>query len=246
MPHLHAHDLLHRDLKPQNVIVDGVGQPRIVDFNVSKNRGVADKTQTGTPRYRPPDLDDTGWTPAADVYALGATLFHLLTGRLLFPDGGVYAAVFQDPPPPSNLRPAIPKALDTYLLTLLAKDPSARPPAHTVPAQLRALANQIRPELLLDDTMRVRTTARNDIPGGPMSNTPLHFIWLLDSSHSMGMNGKITALNYAVRETIAHMRGHANDHPGKALMVRALTFNSGARWHIEEQIGRASGRERVL
>ncbi|MFD7838833.1 protein kinase [Streptomyces sp. NPDC059761] len=235
----HAAGVIHRDIKPHNLMLDGSGTVKVCDFGIARlddaTAGLTlDGQLPGTRAYMAPEqLSGKPVTRAADVYALGATLFHLLTGRLLFPDG-LYAAVFQDPPPPSSLRSAIPKALDAYLLTLLAKDPSARPPTHTIPARLRALAHQIRPELLLDDTMRVRTTARNDIPGGPMSRMPLHFIWLLDCSHSMSLNGKITAVNYAVRETIATMRWHANDNPGKALMVRALTFNSGARWHIEE------------
>jgi serine/threonine protein kinase len=83
--HLHAHGLLHRDLKPQNVIVDESGHPRLVDFNVSRSVDIADRTQTGTPRYRPPDLDATGWSPAADVFALGVILCELLAGRLVDP-----------------------------------------------------------------------------------------------------------------------------------------------------------------
>ena len=82
--HLHAHGLLHRDLKPHNVIVDGkTGIPRLVDFNVSRAVGSADRTQIGTPPYRPPDLSQTGWTFGADVYALGVILCELLAGRLL-------------------------------------------------------------------------------------------------------------------------------------------------------------------
>lgn len=81
--HLHRYGLLHRDLKPQNVIVDASGQPRIVDFNVSQSRELADRTQTGTPRYRPPDL--TKWSTAADVYSLGVILCELLVGRSVDP-----------------------------------------------------------------------------------------------------------------------------------------------------------------
>ena len=73
--HLHQHDLLHRDLKPQNVIVDDkTGLPRLVDFNVSRAVEVADKTLTGTPPYRPPDLERAGWGRDSDVYGLGAIL----------------------------------------------------------------------------------------------------------------------------------------------------------------------------
>ncbi|MFB6613255.1 protein kinase [Streptomyces sp. NPDC056367] len=233
----HAAGVIHRDVKPHNLMIDGSAAVKVCDFGVARlddaTAGLTlDSQLPGTLVYMAPEqLRGRPVTPAADVYALGATLFHLLTGRRLFFGEIPYAAVFQDPPPPSSLRPTIPQALDAYLLTLLAKEPSARPPAHTIPAQLRALASRIRAAPMPDD---VRTTANNDIPGGPMRSIPLHFIWLLDCSRSMLTSGKITALNYAVRETIPEMRSQASDNPGKALMVRALTFGGGARWHIAE------------
>ncbi|MDT0345286.1 vWA domain-containing protein [Streptomyces litchfieldiae] len=65
-----------------------------------------------------------------------------------------------------------------------------------------------------------------------MANRPLHFIWLLDCSGSMGVNGKITQLNYAIREAIPEMRKAAEDNPGAELLVRAITFSAGATWHL--------------
>ncbi|UCM87833.1 vWA domain-containing protein [Streptomyces marincola] len=67
-----------------------------------------------------------------------------------------------------------------------------------------------------------------------MASRPLHFIWLLDCSGSMGINGKITQLNYAIREAIPEMRKAADDNPGAELLVRALTFSAGAAWHLAE------------
>ena len=85
--HLHRNDLLHRDLKPQNVIVDQPsGRPLVVDFNVSRGIDEAGRTATGTEPYRPPDLLETGWTRGSDVYALGVILCELLAGRLLRPN----------------------------------------------------------------------------------------------------------------------------------------------------------------
>ena len=67
-----------------------------------------------------------------------------------------------------------------------------------------------------------------------MSTRPLHFIWIVDSSGSMDADGKIQALNSAIRETIPHMQGVAKENPNADVLVRALTFSTGAQWHISQ------------
>jgi uncharacterized protein YegL len=67
-----------------------------------------------------------------------------------------------------------------------------------------------------------------------MSTRPLHFIWIVDSSGSMDADGKIQALNSAIRETIPHMQGVAKENPNAEVLVRALTFSTGAQWHISQ------------
>jgi uncharacterized protein YegL len=69
-------------------------------------------------------------------------------------------------------------------------------------------------------------------PGGEMGARPLHFIWLADCSGSMSIDGKIQALNNAIREAIPHMQREANENPNAEVLVRALKFSSGATWHI--------------
>lgn len=71
-------------------------------------------------------------------------------------------------------------------------------------------------------------------PGGTMARRELHFIWLLDTSGSMNADGKIQALNVAIRETIPQLQAVARENSNVDVLVRAITFSTGARWHIEE------------
>lgn len=70
----------------------------------------------------------------------------------------------------------------------------------------------------------------NEMPGGPMANRPVHFFWLLDRSYSME-GSKISTLNFAIREALPDMQAAAQSNPAAKLMVRALTFSNGAKWH---------------
>jgi uncharacterized protein YegL len=71
-------------------------------------------------------------------------------------------------------------------------------------------------------------------PGGELSTRPLHFIWIADCSGSMSVDGKIQALNNAIRESIPHMKNVADENPNAEVLVRAIKFSSGAQWHISK------------
>jgi uncharacterized protein YegL len=70
-------------------------------------------------------------------------------------------------------------------------------------------------------------------PGGVLARRELHFIWLLDVSGSMNADGKIQALNVAIRESIPQLQAAARDNPSVDVLVRAIVFANGARWHVE-------------
>lgn len=69
------------------------------------------------------------------------------------------------------------------------------------------------------------------LPGGPIASRPLHFIWILDCSGSMG-GSKIAELNFAIREALPAMQDTANQNPNAQVLVRVVTFSTGARWHV--------------
>lgn len=71
-------------------------------------------------------------------------------------------------------------------------------------------------------------------PGGELATRPLHFIWIADCSGSMKSDGKIQALNMAIREAIPHMQKVASENPNAQVLVRAIKFSSGAQWHITQ------------
>ncbi len=73
-------------------------------------------------------------------------------------------------------------------------------------------------------------------PGGELASRPLHFIWIADASGSMQQDGKIQALNNAIREAIPHMKKVADDNPNAQVLVRAVKFSDGAQWHISQPI----------
>src|SRR5438067_1824667 len=71
-------------------------------------------------------------------------------------------------------------------------------------------------------------------PGGPLASRPLHFIWIADCSGSMGSDGRIQALNTAIRETLPHLREVAASNPNADVLMRVLRFATGASWHVGE------------
>lgn len=69
-------------------------------------------------------------------------------------------------------------------------------------------------------------------PGGKLATRPLHFIWIADCSGSMGHDGKIQALNTAIREAIPHMQRVSSENPNADILVRSVRFSDRAEWHI--------------
>jgi hypothetical protein len=135
--HIHARGVLHRDLKPDNVMVDAEGNPRLCDFGLAWLAESERLTRTGvllgTPAFSPPELlagsADEGDT-RVDVYGLGAILYHAIAGRAPFeaPTGPMLLSRVLEgsPEPPSLARPGVAPDLDAICLKALARDPDAR------------------------------------------------------------------------------------------------------------------------
>jgi WD40 repeat protein len=136
--HAHERGVLHRDLKPGNLLLDAQGRPHVTDFGLAKAlQGPAGATQSGavvgTPAYMAPEQaagQGRELTAAADVYALGAILYELLTGRPPFqadtPVEVLLRVMRDEPEPPRKLCPAVPSDLETVCLKCLGKEPNRR------------------------------------------------------------------------------------------------------------------------
>jgi hypothetical protein len=134
----HARGVIHRDLKPNNIMLNRRGEPVVMDFGLARRSKAEDLRLTpsgsmmGTPGYMPPeqvrgDADLVG--PRSDVYSLGVILYELLTGRLPFAGsfGEVMADILTRPlATPSSLRPDVEPGLEAVCLKALAKAPSGR------------------------------------------------------------------------------------------------------------------------
>jgi serine/threonine-protein kinase len=139
LEHAHARGVIHRDLKPDNILLAEDGTPKVADFGLAKQLGSA-RTVTGailgTPSYMAPEQaegDPHAVGVPADVYGLGAILYELLTGRPPFKGATMLETLAQvktrEPVRPRQLRPGIPRDLETVCLHCLHKEPGRRYPS---------------------------------------------------------------------------------------------------------------------
>jgi tRNA A-37 threonylcarbamoyl transferase component Bud32 len=132
----HERQIVHRDLKPDNVLMMADGTAKVTDFGLAKRIDLTSQTQTGavlgTPSYMSPEqahgVKEVG--PPADVYALGAILYHLLTGRPPFNGPSTFdvlqKVIKEDVVSPRKVNPVIAKDLETICLKCLDKNPARR------------------------------------------------------------------------------------------------------------------------
>ena len=135
--HAHEQGVVHRDLKPANIMIDGDGEPHLMDFGLAR-REVGEVTVTmdgqvlGTPAYMSPEQAQGEAHTAdrrSDIYSLGVILFQLLTGELPFRGNArmlMHQVIHDEPPSPRKLNGNVPKDLETITLKCLEKDAPKR------------------------------------------------------------------------------------------------------------------------
>lgn len=133
----HEQGVIHRDIKPQNLLLDARGMLKVMDFGVARLAGGSSGLTeagmlVGTPSYMAPEqLLTESFDERIDLYAVGVVLFECLTGRLPFEAPTAVALIAklirEEPPKPETLNPEIPPVLAALVLRLLAKEPTQRP-----------------------------------------------------------------------------------------------------------------------
>jgi eukaryotic-like serine/threonine-protein kinase len=130
----HRRGVVHRDIKPQNVLIDDDGRVKVTDFGIAR-AGASDMTETGsimgTAQYLSPEQAQGRPVDArSDLYSIGIVLYEMLTGRVPFDaESAVTVAlkqVSEEPVPPSRLNPSIPPAVEAVVLRAMEKDPARR------------------------------------------------------------------------------------------------------------------------
>ncbi|MFO0841792.1 MAG: serine/threonine-protein kinase [Gemmataceae bacterium] len=157
LAHAHKQGVLHRDIKPSNLLLDAHGTVWVTDFGLAKAEGADELTHTGdivgTVRFMAPERFDGRSLPQSDVYALGLTLYELLTLRPAFDDTNkarlIDKVMHAAPTPPRRIDPRVPRDLETVVLKCLAKEPAERYPTAA------ALAEDLR-RFLSDRPIKAR------------------------------------------------------------------------------------------
>ncbi|HZQ87696.1 MAG TPA: Stk1 family PASTA domain-containing Ser/Thr kinase [Acidimicrobiales bacterium] len=132
----HRNGVVHRDVKPGNVLIDSSGHVKVADFGIARASNTQENlTQTGAVMgtatyFSPEQAQGLGVDPRSDVYSLGVVLYEMVTGKPPFtgdnPVAVAYKHVREEPPPPRSLNPQVPAAFEAIVLQAMAKSPDDR------------------------------------------------------------------------------------------------------------------------
>ena len=201
LDYAHEHGVLHRDVKPSNILLDKVGNAYLTDFGIAK---IVEATMDltgggilGTPKYMSPEQCQGGQdlTPASDQYALGIVLYEIVTGRVPFdaetPMAVIYKHLHDPMPLPRSVKPDLPESVERVLLKALAKEPPDRYPtckaladafqqaASESKTQLSMPTTALDPALLNEEPQTIPYTPPQTTPSLPKRAKRGGALWLV-------------------------------------------------------------------
>ncbi|WBP88116.1 protein kinase domain-containing protein [Kitasatospora cathayae] len=229
----HAAELVHRDIKPGNIMITDDGGVKVVDFGIARAGSSNNLTQTasvlGTAAYLSPEqATASALDGRTDLYAVGCVLNEMLTGETPFtaesPVAIAFKHVSEQPLPPSARRPGLPPALDAVVLRLLAKNPDHRP-ADAAAARAELLATV--PGLAVGDPtaeLLATTAAATQVlpPVAPVHPDQQHTTLLPPQApqHPVSAATSVMALLPAMPPAVPHPGPHAGPHAASPAPAR--------------------------
>ena len=228
LAYAHGEGIVHRDLKPRTSSSRTTARVKVCDFGIARDLNGTSPHRTGqllgTPAYIAPEQ----WagepvTHSADLYALGCTLYELLTGQLPFQGSSLAALIHRHltevPVPPLDRRPQVPAALSDLVVALLAKAPEDRPP--DAPAVVAALTK-------IRDTGNQVLPRKVPVPSGTLLACTSSTVGAIDV-HAVDSSGRIRRCAGAASESAVLWHGWGDLSPRTGGKVTALASGSSGR-----------------
>lgn len=185
LAHIHEHGIVHRDIKPENILIDANSEPRLTDFGIARREDASSITATsaiivGTALYMAPEQaeDARSVDGRADIYAMGAVLYEILTGHPVFPAESLVEVLTKKLDgkikPVREWNPDLSEQYEAICMKALARSPEDR---HPSAAALRDALNSARsgdsdrlPAIVLDNSSAIRNRRASGVRAGPKSS----------------------------------------------------------------------------